>query len=339
MRNLQRKCSLKILAVANKLEKRSMLSLSANLLYLLYRRGSKNKEHFFKSMALKLEAGKNTFVVNCTNKYLKVNPNSTRALALLGVAYRNQKDYEKAIKAHQKCLKANNQSASSHYSLGLDYEKMGKRRTAKRYYTKAIELDSSYSKAYFRLATMYMEEKKYDLAVNLYLDGLSLSNNRPAEWINLALCYMKSLNNNAAEKVLTEAKKKFPMSQEILLALGLLYIEKKNLTKVDEVVDHLRKLDDDESAFTLALKKELELSNYNKARYILSKVKRKRTAYYWYISSIINANIGNEKKAIKQLRRAIKLMPDLRKTAKMEKHFYQLRELVEFKHIVQTKKD
>lgn len=335
MRKLRERCSNRMLIISRRLEENQNYRFSTYLTHLSYKLLPENEELLLKAATLELKKNRNKSAIKYLNKYLELYPNSTKALVLLGVVYRNENKYDQAIQIHLKCLELDNENASFHYSLGLDYEKAGNKRTAKRYLAKAIELDSAYAKPYFRLAFMYVLEKKYDVAVTLYLDGLSLTKGSPTEWINLALCYIRTSKNTAAEKVLKEALQKFPASSEVLLAFGTFYISQKKYKKVDEIIAQLEKLEENDLALSLALKKELDLYNYEKVDGLLGRVgKINRSADYWYMRAIVCANTGKDKEAVTFLRKAIILDEELKKTAKRDKHFVPIRELVEFKHVI-----
>jgi tetratricopeptide (TPR) repeat protein len=221
----------------------------------------------------------------------------------------------------------------------LDYEKAKKIRTAKRYYAKAIEKEKTFAKAYFRLAHLYMQDKKYDLAVNLYLDGLSLRKGTAKDWINLSLCYLMTSNLKAAEKVLKEALEIFPKSSEVLFALGTCYIKKRNYKKNAVIISKLEERGENEMVLSLRIKETLDRKQYEQLGELLKQLgKQEKTADYWYKQSIVEANTGNEKKAINCLRKAISYNPDLRKEALKDENFTIIRELVEFKHVVYPRK-
>ena len=88
------------------------------------------------------------------------------------------------------------------------------------------------------------------------------------------------------------------------------------------------------------MKKELDLRNYQEVKDLLDQVsKTDRSADYWYMKAIVCANMGNDKKAVNLLRKAISINEEFKKAAKRDKHFVPIRELVEFKHIVYSKKE
>ena len=322
-----------------KWEIKEKFHLAARVGYYSYFVGRSDPEELLKLAALEMKVEKYNFAIKYLEEYLEKDKDSVKAHLLLGIAYRQNGDYEQAIETHLKCLKKNEEDVNTLYTLGLDYEKAKKIRTAKRYYSKVIETEKAYEKAYFRLAHLYMQEKKYDLAVNLYLDGLSLREGTAKDWINLSLCYLMTANLKAAEKVLKEALEIFPRSTEVLFALGTCYIKNRDYKKTAIIVTKLEEREEGGLALSLKVKEAIDRKNYELLGELLEQFdKKERNAEYWYMKSIVDANIKDEKKAISSLSKAIELNPDLRTEALKDDNFALIRELVDFKHIVYPRK-
>ncbi len=315
------------------------LHLAARSAYLSYKIGKEDPERLLQIAALEMKAEKYSLTIRYLEEYLELNLDSKKALLLLGIAYRRNKDYEKAIKTHLKCLKKGEEESDILYTLGIDYERAGKIRTTKRYYAKCIEIDSSFAKAYFRLARLYMRDKKYDLAVNLYLDGLSLREGAAKDWINLSFCYINTSNLVAAEKALLEALENFPDSSEVLFALGAYYIKKQKYNKIPEIISKLDSEEDWYIVLSLQLKEALDKKEYEELEKLLEQIKKEdRNAEYWYMEAIVSSNRNKSKKAIQSLNKALELDPELRKEAKKDDNFAMIRKLEEFKHIIYLRK-
>ena len=313
--------------------------LAAQIGYYSYRISETNLNELLKFATLEMKAEKYASAIQFLEKYLEEDKDSTKALLLLGIAYRQNGAYQQAIKTHLKCLKKGEEDPNTLYTLGLDYEKAKKTRTAKRYYSKVIETEKAFSKAYYRLAHLYMVEKKYDLAVNLYLDGLSLKEGTAKDWINLSLCYLMTSNYKAAEKVLVEALELFPQSSEVLFALGTCYIKSRNYKKSDIIISKLGERDESNLTLSLKVREALDKKNYEQLEILLDQFnKNERNAEYWYMKSIVEANTKNEKKAVESLKKALTMDSELRKEALKDDNFALIREFVEFKNIVYPRK-
>ncbi len=320
-------------------EMKEKYHLAAKMGYFSYSMSKSDPEELLKLAALDMKVEKYSSAIRYLEEYLEENKDSVKARLLLGIAYRQKGDFDRAVETHLKCLKKNEEDVNVLYTLGLDYEKAKKIRTAKRYYSKVVETEKAFAKAYFRLAHLYMQEKKYDLAVNLYLDGLSLREGTAKDWINLSLCYLMTSNLKSAEKVLVEALELFPQSSEVLFALGTCYIKKRDYEKNAIIVAKLDEREEISLALSLKVKEALDRKNYKQLDILLEQFnKQERTAEYWYMQSIVDANIKDEKKAITSLRKAIALNPAIRKEALKDDNFASIRELVEFKHIVYPRK-
>ncbi len=339
MVSLRRFFTLPLTKMSDRWKGKKKLHLAARSAYLSYKIGKEDPERLLQIAALEMKAEKYNLTIRYLEDYLELNPGSKKALLLLGIAYRRNKDYEKAIEIHLECLKKGEEESDILYTLGIDYERAGKIRTTKRYYAKCIETDSSFAKAYFRLARLYMRDKKYDLAVNLYLDGLSLREGSAKDWINLSFCYINTSNLVAAEKVLLEALENFPDSSGVLFALGAYYIRKQKYNKIPEIISKLDSEEDWYIVLSLQLKERLDKKEYEELEKLLEQIKKEdRNAEYWYMDAIVSSNKNESKKAIQSLNKAVKLDPKLRKEAKKDENFAAIRKLEEFKHIVYPKK-
>ncbi|TET77494.1 MAG: tetratricopeptide repeat protein, partial [Candidatus Heimdallarchaeota archaeon] len=284
MMSLRRFFTRPLTKMSDRWKDKKKLHLAARSAYLSYKIGKEDSERLLQIAALEMKAEKYNLTIRYLEEYLELNLNSKKALLLLGIAYRRNKDYEKAIKTHLKCLKKGEEESDILYTLGIDYERAGKIRTTKRYYAKCIEIDSSFAKAYFRLARLYMRDKKYDLAVNLYLDGLSLREGSAKDWINLSFCYINTSNLVAAEKVLLEALENFPDSSEVLFALGAYYIKKQKYNKIPEIISKLDSEEDWYIVLSLQLKEVLDKKEYEELEKLLEQIKKEdRNAEYWYM--------------------------------------------------------
>jgi len=314
---------------------RQRLHFAAKIAYRAYKLSEEELELLLKSASLEIKAKKYLLSIPLLQQFLMKNPNSLKAMLLLGIAYRQMGNYEEAIKMHLKSLQQDEDQVRANYSLGIDYEKKGNDETAKRYYTKAIELDKAFTKAYFRLANIYMKEEKYDLAVSLYIDGLSFREGSVNEWINLAYCYMKTSKHEAALKVLKEALKLNPGSSKVIFAFGTCYLSQHQYEKVEEMITKLDPEKDKEFFLSLKIKVALDKHRYEELKELIDGIKRKeRVADYWYYKAIYYTNTGKEKKAIKEMGKAIKINKAMKEEAKKDEHFAKIREKEEFKEIV-----
>ncbi len=320
---------------SERLEIRQRFHFAAKITYCAYKISEEEIEILLKSASLEIKAKKYSLAIPLLQQYLIHDPNSLKAMLLLGIAYRQIGNYEEAIKVHLKSLEQDEDQVRAHYSLGIDYEKKGNSETAKRYYTKTIELDKAFTKAYFRLANLYMNEEKYDLAVSLYIDGLSLREGSVNEWINLAYCYMKTAKHKAALKVLNEALKLNPTSSEVIFAFGTCYLSQHQYELVEEMIEKLDSEKDREFFLSLKIKVALDKHQYEELKELLDVIRRKeRGEDYWYYKAIYYANTGKEKKAIKELEKATRVNSEMKNEAKKEEQFAKIREKEEFKEII-----
>jgi len=251
--------------------------------------------------------------IKCLNFCIKEDIQVEKALQLLGVVYRLSKDYKNAIRVHKKCLEISSEDnyADILYLLGEDYEKFGETENAKRYYKDAIERDPIKHKAYFRLADIYIAEQEYKKAIKLLLEGLKIYES-DEQWIKLVLCYLLTKQLSAARRIIDKLIEKRGYNDFTLYVLALYYINEKNYQKVEEIYEKLRHNIDLSQA--LKIKLLLEKKEYKRLLDILKNVQRKkRNGEYWYFRSVVEAKVGKENKALRSIRKAIKMQPALKK--------------------------
>jgi tetratricopeptide (TPR) repeat protein len=105
----------------------------------------------------------------------------------LGLAYFNQKDYEKAEQAFQQAIALNDQDAIAFNHLGVIHRMRGQFREARQTYQTAININSKYAQAHLNLGILYdiyLQDLK--LALNQYQQYQALTNSENksvASWI------------------------------------------------------------------------------------------------------------------------------------------------------------
>ncbi len=98
----------------------------------------------------------------------------------------------------------NNPSAHSYYELGILYKENDDFENAVKSLKKAVELDSKHRLAFFELGIMNEQKKNYDDAIKYYTESLRIKNDSDA-YENLGVCYLKKGNIENAYANLTKA--------------------------------------------------------------------------------------------------------------------------------------
>ena len=112
-------------------------------------------------MAGKLPEAKDTF-----QTLIQVDP-SARSYAFMALCYRNQGQFDEAVKYLQQGLKADPHSVSCLYNLGYIASRQGQYETGEKWLQQALAIDPNYPEALLELANMKMHQKKFAEAVPL----------------------------------------------------------------------------------------------------------------------------------------------------------------------------
>ncbi|MFC1510308.1 tetratricopeptide repeat protein [Candidatus Omnitrophota bacterium] len=130
----------------------------------------------------------------------KKSPYKTRPLTNLGIAYKDNKDFDKAIENLSKAIILDPNNATAYTHLAFCYRYKGNVLKEVELLKKAIAINPTYALAYFGLAYHYHREGNLKNAIKYYEIALSLDPNFEAIYKNLAIAYKK---NNNPEKINT----------------------------------------------------------------------------------------------------------------------------------------
>jgi serine/threonine protein kinase len=110
-------------------------------------------------------------------KAITLNPNYTSAYNNRGIAYKSLKEYEKAIIDYTKAIALDSNYTSAYNNRGLAYDDLKEYKKAIIDYTKAIEIDSNYANAYNNRGVVYQNLKEYKKAIIDYTKAIKLKPN------------------------------------------------------------------------------------------------------------------------------------------------------------------
>ena len=146
------------------------------------------KELIFKSIEksekfLSEDSPKNAEII--LNQLLKINPDNSQAIQLLGISQYKQEKYEEAKSTFKKSLKNDPNNAENHNNIGLCYSSLYKFNKAIKHAKKSISLDPNKQLYKKSLAKHY--RKTEELKKSLYiLEQLLKENNKdPDVWANI----------------------------------------------------------------------------------------------------------------------------------------------------------
>jgi tetratricopeptide (TPR) repeat protein len=112
-------------------------------------------------MAGKVDEAKDTFL-----KLIQVDP-SARSYAFMALCYRNQGQFEEAVKYLEQGLKADPHDVSCLYNMGYIASRQGQYGPGEKWLKQALDVDPNYAEALLELANLKMHQKKFEEAVPL----------------------------------------------------------------------------------------------------------------------------------------------------------------------------
>jgi len=112
-------------------------------------------------MAGKIREAEETF-----RTLIRVDP-SARSYAFMALCYRNQGQFEEAVKYLEQGLKADPHNVSCLYNMGYIESRQGQYEAGEKWLQQALDLDPNYPEALLEMANLKMHQKKFAEAVPL----------------------------------------------------------------------------------------------------------------------------------------------------------------------------
>jgi len=108
------------------------------------------------------------------NEAVTLNPNSSKAHNLLGIAYFQKKDYRLAIKEYEKAIKLDPSYAQAYNNLGSACFMLGENSRAEEMFMKAISLSPDLISPHYGLGTLLALQGKVEESSHYFNKGIEL---------------------------------------------------------------------------------------------------------------------------------------------------------------------
>jgi tetratricopeptide (TPR) repeat protein len=161
----------------------------------------------------------------------------------LGFAASRLKQNEDAIRYYKQAIEIDSKSHIPYNGIGEVYRDNYKNREeAMTWYRKALDINPSERKACFGMGYCLNSQQKYTEAIPYLKTAIEKENTYTAAYVELGYSYYKTNQNAEAMQNLNKALTLNPKSENARYYLTLLYINEKNKTKAQQMVDELKNL-------------------------------------------------------------------------------------------------
>jgi tetratricopeptide (TPR) repeat protein len=160
-------------------------------------------------------------------RLIEVGADTPEFHLILGKAYLNRDETDKAISELQLAASANSDLPYVHFSLGVAYQHKDDPERAAAEFQKDIALEPDLPDNYSQLGVLYLKQEKYDDAEREFRQALHYDPQHAASLLNLGRLYQRQGKNHEALTALDAAEKLVPDNQnvhflrgQVLLRLG-----------------------------------------------------------------------------------------------------------------------
>ena len=177
---------------------------------------------FIKADALRLANHFKESIKHYLNSIL-IDRTNYRAYMGLGISYKAEENYEKAIKALEKARELSSYTPQIHYELGLCYILTGRFCEAIQSLHKSISMDKENLNAQLQLAVAHEFIEEYDMAMLIYHTIIERNPGFLAAYNHLSALYMNLGEYKAAGTVFSQILKVNPNFHKAYLGLAICY--------------------------------------------------------------------------------------------------------------------
>ncbi len=122
-------------------------------------------------------------------KAIEINPKNDDAYNNMGITYGNLKEYDKALTAYQKAIEINPQKDEAYNNMGIAYRNLKEYDKALTAYQKAIEINPKDDSAYNSMGNAYSDLKEYDKALTAYQKAIEINPKYDKAYFNMGIAY------------------------------------------------------------------------------------------------------------------------------------------------------
>jgi tetratricopeptide (TPR) repeat protein len=165
-------------------------------------------------------AGKNDLDERALSRLVEVGGETPEFHLILGKAYLNREELDKAISELEIAASANSNLPFVHFSLGLAYMRKEDNDRAEAEFRKDIAIEPDLTDNYEQLGLLYLQMQKDDEAEHSFREALRYNPRQPASLLALGRLYQRQGKNREALVALDAAEKLVPGNQNVHFVRG-----------------------------------------------------------------------------------------------------------------------
>ena len=266
--------------------------------------------------------GQHLSVLKGVKELLTQYPTSVLLYNLNGAANASLKNYDVAIESYKRAIECNPNHAEAHNNLGIVYRDTGNLTAAIESYKKALALNPNYAEAFYNLGNISRDTNELDAAIAYYKKALNIKPDFLSSMINLGLALKEVGDVDKAVDNFEKALQFDTSNPEIHNNLATALMDLGKIEAAKDIYEKAINLKYGEAAYHNnlgnCLRKLGEFKNAIKSYQTAIKINPEFGEAYPELYSNAYLEIDNSKKSLKNLKRAIEIMPDNFKAAQFD---------------------
>ncbi len=185
-------------------------------------------------------------VINAVNKAISMDPKRVESYVSLERLYMTREKPAEAEAAIRRAIEANPASVLGYTEYGRFLMYAARNKEAEDQFNKAVGIDNTSIEAREALAEFYVNNRQLEKAEQAYLELVKIQDNSPESRLELADFYNLAGRKDEAIATLDQILEASPEYVLARYRLGELYLDRRDIAKVNEQLEALFKINDDD---------------------------------------------------------------------------------------------